>query len=417
MGEFFYLLATVSLAINLYRPFGVSFPDLFYLFALIFFCIESILGTNKTKNKLPFHPFWIPAFFILIGGIISSFNAVNLNSSLSITIKEFYTFSIWLSMGILMVYRKRTGSVINCLILGGTFTSILTVIDYLYNFRFSQLFISSTFSSGEDLTGIRFGGTFGHPNSLGMFLGVVFPLALDKLLYEKITYKSYIYLLIMIAMLMSILMSGSVTGYTGIIIASVIIMYFRFIKTRQKLSKEQLLFILCSAIIFVGGYILLNQTSFFLSIKEQNTIYRAFQITGPGRFEIMSEGIKYIAKNPIWGAGMDQSGTGGLDFSELVTSIYIHNTILQSWVSGGILVFLSTLSIYIYLFLKSIQLLHKWNNIPYVIALSASTIGWICMDMAQPAIYQRFKWVIAALLLGIDLILNNKYLGKHLSQI
>ncbi len=115
-------------------------------------------------------------------------------------------------------------------------------------------------------------------------------------------------------------------------------------------------------------------------------------------------GLDYIASNPIIGAGMDQSGTGTFDNNQMVTLLAIHNTILQSWVTGGLLTFFGTILVYFHVIKYSLGTLNKaikTKTFSIMVGLSASSLGFAFMDMTSSNIYQRVKWIIFAILLGL----------------
>jgi hypothetical protein len=131
---------------------------------------------------------------------------------------------------------------------------------------------------------------------------------------------------------------------------------------------------------------------------------RVVTTTAVSRWDDYILGFNYIAGDPIVGAGMDQSGTGGLDSSQLITAIAIHNTLLQSWVAGGMLTFIGTFIIYLNVVKVSLHALvtaFSTKTFSLLVGLSASSIGFVFIDMTSSNIYQRIKWLVFGLLLGL----------------
>jgi len=250
----------------------------------------------------------------------------------------------------------------------------------------------------------------GHPNEQGMFLGVTFPLLVDSIIRSIDKHKSVVNIIFQLLLLSIIftgaLMAGSVTGYLGMAVSSLIVIF-----SRKNYKKA--LFIVYIVVLSSLIYIFLSNNNLAqtpdklgVSLNQSRNLARAVEVTGPIRVQLMKEGIDYIISSPFIGAGMDQSGTGEINNNERVTSFYIHNTILQAWVAGGLFTFIGTLLVYfnsLKLAFNGIRVALKRSVSPYVVALSATTIGLFCMDMAQANIYQRFKWILVALLFGIYL--------------
>jgi len=418
VSTFLFIMGTATLALNQFRPFSlnVSLTNVCYLLSGVYVFIEWIQNKDSIKKYIPFHPFFVPACLILFGGILSSINAHNLLSNISVTLKEFFIFSIWMSVGVRLSRDGWTGKIINLLILGAVFSSLVSISDFIFGTHFGQLFVAhgsiAQFQEPLQLVfGInRYGGSMGHPNEQGMFLGVTFPLLVDSIIRSIDKHKSVVNIIFQLLLLSIIftgaLMAGSVTGYLGMAVSSLIVIF-----SRKNYKKA--LFIVYIVVLSSLIYIFLSNNNLAqtpdklgVSLNQSRNLARAVEVTGPIRVQLMKEGIDYIISSPFIGAGMDQSGTGEINNNERVTSFYIHNTILQAWVAGGLFTFIGTLLVYfnsLKLAFNGIRVALKRSVSPYVVALSATTIGFFCMDMAQANIYQRFKWILVALLFGIYL--------------
>jgi len=78
----------------------------------------------------------------------------------------------------------------------------------------------------------------------------------------------------------------------------------------------------------------------------------------------------------------------------------LHNTVLQSWVAGGILAGLGTVCLYATILLVGWRSLQHCDRDPFVLSLFGACVAFITMDMVHPHLYMRFKWFAAALLIA-----------------
>jgi O-antigen ligase len=148
-------------------------------------------------------------------------------------------------------------------------------------------------------------------------------------------------------------------------------------------------------------------------VASNPNLQRASDFTGPSRFNLDVEAVGQILENPWIGYGMDQGASVGADLSQLVTSNGVHNTLIRSWLAGGILAFIGILLAYL-LALKQaftvvVGFMKKQLTQPYALGLAASVIAWVIVDMAQPSLYLRFTWVTVPLLYGLSTVtLSNR---------
>ena len=253
----------------------------------------------------------------------------------------------------------------------------------------------------------RTSGTFGHPNSLGFFLGVVFPIGVAMAMNDwNVRGKWLIRAFLFVGcglMAFALFYSGSVSGWLAALLGTVIIgvVYFWRANARLRLG---MLFVF-GVLFVVGLALLLTQDSLgerLYSMAEFN-VWRVVTITGPDRLAVMDEAFTVLDRNPILGAGLDQSGTGGSD--ELITHSLIHNTIISGWQNGGILTLFGLLLAYGIVFLTACNgLRYAFRTGDWIaLGLSATAFGWMLMDQTQPQLTFRVSWMTVGLLFGMGL--------------
>lgn len=403
MFPIFYLLGAFFQIVSGFRTpvLGLSPSDLFIFSACAWLMMQVWMPLRGPRWVFPFHSLWLPACIVAVGGMIASVGAFNPNSSLWVTAKIWFVLAVWISMTIVMVQRGYLNHVLVTLFLAGVVTATVAVVDHFVPERLYVFFTGSDVNYWS-----RTAGTFGHPNSLGFFLGVVFPIGLGMLLTDWHVRRRMLVRGILALgcalMALALFYSGSVSSWVAAMLASSIIgaVYFWRAKARLRIVMLSLIGVSCLA-----GAVLLTQDS----IREeavamaQRNLWRAATITGPDRLEVFDEAFAELDRNPIIGAGMDQASTGGAE--ELLTHWLIHNTILSGWQNGGILTLLGLLMAYGIVFLTALNALRyaflarDW----IALGLSASVFGWMFMDQTQPQLTFRVSWMTVALLFGMGL--------------
>jgi hypothetical protein len=417
-----FLLACFSLSFNLIRLYGVSIPDSLFIAAFVSVIFhEGIIKKQPVRIWFPPHPFVFPAFLILFGGLISSINAVSITSSISITIKEFYLFAIFTPLVIFMARKGNPEWIVTALIASGLMTSFAGLYDFSVGYKFTNEMLMNLGSVPLKDSWDRYSGLLGHPNEQAMFLSVVFPLAFSRFLnsFNKRLLDTVFQFFIIVILLLALFLTGSVSGYISVMFSSVICFllffhtavktdeFFRNVASRFLMGLFLLTVLLMAAFNSNAGnrfiqseLIQQSPVSEFITASFD----RVVTTTAVSRWDDYILGFNYIAGDPIVGAGMDQSGTGGLDSSQLITAIAIHNTLLQSWVAGGMLTFIGTFIIYLNVVKVSLHALvtaFSTKTFSLLVGLSASSIGFVFIDMTSSNIYQRIKWLVFGLLLGL----------------
>jgi len=110
--------------------------------------------------------------------------------------------------------------------------------------------------------------------------------------------------------------------------------------------------------------------------------------------------LKEIADNPLIGVEYDQFSTSGVDADVRLIPGTIHNVLLQTLYTGGILSFMGLVTVYFYLEVKALtSLLRGKNRSGLTIGLAECVLAFILMDQFQDAKYQREKWLIVGIMI------------------
>jgi len=298
MSKGLFLLGTATLILNTVRPFGVnlSIPDALYLFALYVLILEGLGARQRVDDWMPFHPLWVPSLLVLVGGVLSSVAAVQPGVSVVITVKQWFVFSIWTSMGIVMARRGQVGNVVTALTTGALFTSSIAIWDFVFGAR-----VGPAISGEPFLRWGRYSGTMGHPNELGYITAVVAPLILDRILGratagEGTPVASSVLWGAFGVLVLANILAGSVTGYLGLVSSFMVVIVGHIARAYLVSDLRPLVKVIGLSLI---GLVLVSLAVVRAGIPEiltvRNALDRMMYITGPHRLSLAQEALAYIA--------------------------------------------------------------------------------------------------------------------------
>jgi O-antigen ligase len=296
-----------------------------------------------------------------------------------------------------MVRRGQTEKVVGAFILSGLFAASVAVFDNAFE---TQVGHSLSGTLGRSFWG-RYAGPLGHPNKLGYYLVLTSTLSLFKWLGVKRVRHSFLHLASFVIQIGGIYLSGSVTAFLGLIL-SLIVTFLMIKQSRNKLLilSSPILFLL-ALVTFASAKTINVSASAIIDGILRNTD-RVQNITASSRIIIYKLTLKEIADNPFIGVGYDQFSTSGLGADARLIPGTIHNVFLQTLYVGGILSFLGLTVIYLYLAIQAIIKLRKSRSkFGLSNGLAICGLAVILMDQFQDAIYQREKWLIVGLFLGL----------------
>jgi hypothetical protein len=399
----FFALGVFSLVLNTVRlpGLGISVSDFFILGALGIWFVEFVLHDGKGGWNIPAHPLWLPGIVILFGGLLSSVNAVNQLTSISITLKIAFVLTVWVAMGIIMVQRGDFYWALWSFVGGVFFTSLITIED-----RFTGWDLGGKISGRNINYWSRSDGTVGHPVELGFLTSAALPIVAGLLIHEWHTHRRWWWLcvwsVVFVTIFAAMFFAGSVAGYVSSAFSLGVLAMLLFARASHRV-RLGILMGLAIVIVAASAYLVQSpawsDTVFLLNLN----VWRATTITGPERFNLLDQALSAVDVNPFVGAGMDQSGTGGLSRSDLVATDVIHNVVMGGWLGGGLFVVLGILWSYVIVGLTGLNAV--WRGFRseqwLIVGLGASALGWILFDQTQPHLYHRHTWLILALLFGL----------------
>jgi len=393
----FFVLGTLLLSLNFVRPFGLAISDWLYIISMGLALLETIIVDRKNLKLWTTNHFQWFAFLILLGGIISLVNSKNIKIALFEIAQQLYVITLFISLTWIMVRRGKTKAILMALILSGVFAAIIAAVDYITGSRLGPML------SGKPNVQFweRFAGPLGHPNKFGYFLVITSAMTFLFFQKERKWISRALWIFLFLIQIFGIYLSGSMTAYVGFV-TSFLFLFIASFKGRKVISMSFAIGIITILIIIISFSLLSDFRKMnFIDRATNNitlSIYRVRTFTANSRWIGYKDAIEIILNSPIIGVGYDQVPTSNVGPEQ--RSLDVHNVLLQTWYTGGVLAFIGLIGIYSLLGFYSLKTLLGVNNREQqmlISVLASLTLAILIMDQFQDAIYQREKWLIIAL--------------------
>lgn len=398
------LLGAGVLVVSLteFRPFPVAgnLSDMLLLSALALSGIGWLFRLNASalyafvEGVREVSPFLWGGLALSLGGAIASVGSAAPAVSWGVTLKYFVTFCLWLpwmAFAAGRVLSLRTMHGLYLLALG--LASAATMSDVLLRTRFGIWLVSGDKRIVLDvIRSGRYGGPLGHPNVLGYVTALGFGLCLHYAISAPRRLQRGAAVAGLVVHAAAVLVSGSRSALITMAIAWLIV---AVLAPRRMAPRLLALPILCGLALWgissaplIRAVLPANPAARLAASVSSNTEFTADQ----SRKADLQSARDLLERDPFTGYGMDNVGT------ELAPSVgfTLHDTVLQSWMAGGLLGAIGAIWLYgatLILCWRAIRLKH-----PLAPGLVAAAVGFILMDLVQPHIYARFKWLTAILL-------------------
>lgn len=342
------LLAYLPLQIAINPAAGVDLASIRVLIILIFLFWLAIGLKNKKiiiKNNL--QTFLIITFLFL--NIFSILVARNSDWSVRKIAFLLSIFPIYFVVTNVIHNEKRLVLAIKTLLFSGATVAVIGITQFLLQFAiglektyrfwavyFTPLFLGKSFGAEvlansswlvnvAGKTYLRATATFPDPHMFSFYLGMLIPLAIGMLFYEKNAKK--IWLSIFFILFLADLLTFSRGAYLGLLVGGSAFILFSWKKINQR-YKLFGLFLITAGIVFLSWPNPISQR-FFSS-------FNLAEGSNSGRIEMWQKATSGIIENPVLGVGI---GNFPLYVNPLVDyrkPIYAHNTYLDIAVETGI---------------------------------------------------------------------------------
>lgn len=390
-----YLSSVFLISINLFKVFGLGISDLFLISATAFALFESVLRPSGENIAWIKNPMVLPFAVFTIGALLSLGSSNNLQIAILEIFQSVYVGIFFFPLTWIMVKRGLLNKIVMNLILSSLIANLIALYDKFANAHFGSI-LGGAYAAGITL---RFAGPFGHPNTLGTFSLITFSLAFVLLMCEKSTQKKLFYISAILFSLSGVALSGSNMALFGLISSVIIIIIFMTNKWQINLFLK----ILWLLLLIIPLLSFTNIGKDLIQPISRN-VNRAMTVTINARTEIYSSSLSAISDSPLIGKGFDQLPTSGISESERLLPGFIHNVILSTWYSGGVLSMLGlfiTMVFLVVIALRSLFLSKSPSYPPLLLALASSSLAILIISQTEASLYRRDWWLIFGLLWAV----------------
>lgn len=410
-STYLFILGTLLLSLNAIRLGSFALSDWCYLGAISFAFLETAAIKRQKRHWVCWfrNRFIWMAFFVATGALISTTRATFTDVALVELAQQLFVMTVFVSLSWIMVRRGRTKNVIISLIISGSFTALVAVIDKLTGSKWGPILSGTPF---VDFMG-RYAGTLGHPNKFGYFLvlttlltiGMVFEKFSAPLRKRGLIMLTFVVFLFIVEVF-GLYLSNSMTAYLGFLLGCVL--YGFSVIQRRKWCLPRATWV---SILLLFSLALLGVSWLSSPFRLQGAVgflFEAYQrvttITAQSRMEVFQLAWHQIALDPWIGVGYDQISTSGTGLSQFLLRYSIHNSLFQIWYTGGVIAFIGWLALHINLFWSALRVTLsklKIGTIPWsLVSLTVVVFSILLMDQFQDVIYSREKWLIVGLFMG-----------------
>jgi hypothetical protein len=417
----FFYAGTLIISLTTFRPVASFFngSDTFYLVAAVLLTIRMLHeGRNPIHIFIRDNPFFKPLLVFLFGAILSLINSGDIAAAAIVIGKYIFLFGIWLPTGIhLLDTPGRIRWMVFILGAAALVALVPAISDYYFNTQMTAVInhlLHMNLEYTEPHSG-RFGSVMGHPNNFGFMLVVVLPISLWAIYFGDSLATKIIGMLFLCTMLMGGVVTASRSTTAAMFIQTICFMALAPHKSlRKKATYFMIIVLVTGSIVAIG---IKSRPAIIVDRYMKMATYELGEYEpDSSRIELIIEAWKAIRTHPIAGLGVENT-------SASEETIGVHNTVLRLWSGIGVwgLVFIGW--IYFLSFHKAILNLLQSTHAKcrYYSRLSflflVSLIGWFLVDMVQPQLYDRYKFIVLILLFSLsDVIKRNPGLSFRFTK-
>ena len=401
ISNFLTIVGSLLISLNSFRLLGLAISDWCFFGAVVIMLLETITIDKQHISVWLKSPFYIPAWFILFGAIISTVNATSAAVALSEIFQQIYVMTLYVSIFQIIILRGKSDWVIKAFILSGVFSAGIALFDYSTGSRLGPILSGRP----DRQLWYRYAGTLLHPNKFGYYLVLTSILTFPLLSNRSNPIRRLVWLALLAIQVFGIFLSGSVTAYIGLIFGTSlwVVSFLHF--QRKAIKTLVVLTLLILPIIMMSGLIGTYVFEFNLNSRENiiaRSLTRVQSNTAQSRLDVYLNSLKLIMESPFVGTSFDQLATSDLSGNRRL-SYSVHNSLLQIWYVGGIFAFIGYIIIYFKLGITALKTLFGRNKTkipPFMSSVAAATLSIMIMDQFQDGIYQREKWLVIGILAG-----------------
>ena len=372
LARFLYYGGLLSVGQLTIRPaFSVNLSD-YLFFAALVVAFPSLFSQRLGDGYLP-RGVLCGSYLFCLGALLSTFASPQPVLTLLWTVRFAYVTVAWFWLGTVVLRRSdQVRTAVVCWVVSLAISGAGAV---------AQLFWGDVIPGTGGFSG-RMTGFTQHPNFLGASAAVAFIAAIWLATSSPRSMPFPFAGVVAVALVATgIVLSGSVGGLIAATVAAA---------TYLTLSRPSLRVILLAAVIAATALAVIQ-----LQIREgaPTPLQRVEQVRQGGgsmssRLDAYRVAIPRIESNPLIGDGIGS----------------VHNSLLGVWYRGGLLALLGLLLVFASLIVTALDARRRavdGRDRLLCAALLACLLAYLAYDMGAPAIFERYGWVPAALVLAV----------------
>lgn len=390
---------------------GVDLASIRVLILAIFLLwIAQGLKNKKLIIKNTLQTWLLVAFMAL--NLLSVFIAKNTDWSWRKLMFLFSIVPLYFVIADVVNSRKKIIKLAKAFVLSGVAVSLLGIIQFLgqfivglektYNFWADYVvvpFLGKSFSEAVLLnpswlvniageTYLRATATFPDPHMSSFYLGLLIPIALGIVIYEK--NKKIPWLACLVVLLIADLLTFSRGGYLGLFGGAIFLIILFWKETDQKYKTGAL------------ALFSLMVISLLFSNPVSQRFYSSFNLkegSNAGRIETWNKAIEIVADNPLMGVGIGNYALAVKANAFYREPIYAHNTYLDIAAETGVLNALIWVSL---LGITAVALYIKDRKNKSLVMLAVSILIFSIHSLVETAIYSPVVLTLLVSIMGIS---------------
>ncbi len=339
--------------------------------------------------------YWVPKVITIgvgifaVGGLVSSFGALDGSASVAIVIRLLYLTLIWFWLAaVVLETREHVENAILFWVSSAALSSAGAVVQYF----------QGDVIPGGDVAWGRMTGFTPHTNNLAGLVATAFVPALMVAVDSRNELRKYVGVASVALIGAGILLSGSVGGFLTAAVSTVVWLSLRGVSPRLVLSFGAI----------VGAVFVLMSTSG--STLGPAPIERFQRVTSQEGAASGDEGSVFtrvdgyrdawarIRENPFIGVGLDEESN-----TEVLDGHLVHNILVNPWFAAGLAGLIGIVTIIVGGFATARYVLRHAaaEDMKLASAILASYAAFVVFAMGEPILFVRYGWFPVAMLIAM----------------
>lgn len=365
---------------------SLTLSDWIFFLSLALTMLVILVDGLRREYEVP-RTITIGVAIFAIGGLLSSFGAVDASQSVAIVLRLLYLTLVWFWLGtIVLETRRHVEIAITAWVASAAVSSSGAIVQYFYG----------DVIPGGDVAWGRMTGFTPHTNNLAGLAATAFVPALMIAVDSSTRTRKVVGTLAVALITAGILLSGSVGALLTAGASMVFWLALRGLSQRLVVSLGA---------VVAAAFILMSSSGTTLSpapIERFERVTSSDPSEAEGSVFTRVEGYgnawERIRENPLTGVGLDEASN-----ERLLEGHFVHNIIINPWFSAGILGVIGVALIIVGGFATArwILLRSPWDDRRLVSGVLASFVAFVIFAMGEPILFVRYGWFSVAILVAI----------------